>query len=232
MSPRAGDSEWFLAKYNRRPLEHLADIGVLDESIMLTHLACINQSELDVLVQSGAAAIHCPHAALQGGFGLSQIGLLPEMLDRGVNLMLGTDGIAADILSSGRLMASLFRDARCDQFLIPATTVLEMTTLNAARGMGMDGLIGSLEPGKKADIVLHDTWLPDWGGPVFDAVEQLAFSAPPSGVHSVWIDGVQVLDAGQSTLLDEAKILADARQAGREVIARTKLPRRTSWPIL
>ena len=232
MSPRAGDPEWFLAQYNRRPLEHLADIGVMGESLMLTHLANIDESELGILVESGAGAIHCPHAALQGGFGVSKIGLFPEMLERGVNLMLGTDGISADILSSGRLMASLFRDARCDQELMPATDILEMATQNAARALGWSDLIGALAPGLKADFVLHDTDLPDWGGPVFDAVGQLAFSAPPHGVHSVWIDGVRVLEDGRSTLIDEAKLLADARQAGRHVIARTGLPNRTPWPVL
>ncbi|MDB5453587.1 MAG: amidohydrolase family protein [Caulobacteraceae bacterium] len=232
MSPRIGDPEWFLARYNRRPLEHLADIGVLGESLMLTHLANIDASELDLLVQSNTGAIHCPHAALQGGFGVAHIGLFPEMLERGVNLLLGTDGMAADVLSSGRLMASLFRDARADQDLIPATQVLEMATVNAARAMGMDHLIGSLEVGKKADFVLHDTRLPEWGGPVFDAVGQLAFSAAPSGVHSVWIDGVQVLEAGHATLIDEDKLLADARQAGRDVIARTGLPNQSPWPVL
>ena len=231
MSPRSGDPEWFLARYGRRPLEHLSDIGVLGENVMLTHLADIDRSELDLLVQAGAGAIHCPHAALQGGFGVSHIGLFPEMLDRGVNLMLGTDGLAADILGSGRLMASLFRDARRDQELIPATTVLEMATLNAARALGWSDRIGSLEVGKKADFVLHDTELPEWG-PIFDAVGQLAFSAPSSGVHSVWIDGVRVLDDGRSTLIDEARLLADARQAGKAVIARTHLPNRTPWPIL
>jgi 5-methylthioadenosine/S-adenosylhomocysteine deaminase len=230
MSPRASDPEWFLAKYNRRPLEHLADIGVLGESVMLTHLAAIDKSELDVLVKSGASAIHCPHAAIQGGFGISHIGLFPEMLERGVPVMVGTDGIATDILSSARLMASIFRDARSDQDIFPPETILELATLNAARAMGMTRHIGSLEAGKKADIVLHDTNLPEWG-PVFDAVAQLAISAPPSGVHSVWIDGVRVLDGGRSTLLDEAKLIADAKQAGRDVIARTKLPNRTTWPV-
>lgn len=230
MSPRAGDPEWFLAQYGRRPLEHLADIGVMGESVMLTHLAAIDHSELDVLVQSGASAIHCAHAALQGGFGMSHIGLFPEMLERGVAVTLGTDGIAADILSSGRLMASLFRDARRDQDIFPASTVLEMATLNAARAMGFSDMIGSLEAGKKADLVLHDTDLPEWG-PIFDCVDQLAFNAPPSGVHSVWIDGVRVLDAGRSTMIDEAKLLADARQAGRAVIARTQLPNQTTWPV-
>jgi len=231
MSPRAGDPAWFLERYNRRPLEHLADIGALGERIMLTHLADIDRSELELLVASGAGAIHCPHAALQGGFGVAHIGLFPEMLERGVDVMLGTDGMAADILGSGRLMASLFRDARCDQELIPATTVLEMAILNPARAMGLSHRIGSLEPGKKADFVLHDTWLPDWGGPVFDVVNQLAFSAPSSGVHSVWIDGVRVLEDGRPTLIDQDKLMADARQAGRALIARTGLPNRTPWPI-
>lgn len=231
MSPRAGDPAWFLARYDRRPLEHLADIGALGERVMLTHLADIDESELDLLVSSGAGAIHCPHAALQGGFGVAHIGLFPEMLERGVAVMLGTDGMAANILGSGRLMASLFRDARRDQDLFPATTVLEMATTKPARAMGLSHLIGSLEPGKKADFVLHDTWLPDWGGPVFDVVGQLAFSAPSGGVHSVWIDGVRVLEDGRPTLIDQDKLLADARQAGRALIARTGLPNRTPWPI-
>jgi len=230
MSPRSGDPDWFLARYNRRPLEHLADLDVLGERVMLTHLADIDRSELDLLVESGAGAIHCPHAALQGGFGLSHIGLFPEMQARGVDVMLGTDGLAADILASGRLMASLFRDARRDQDLYPATEVLEMATVNPARAMGLSRLIGSLEPGKKADFVLHDTELPEWG-PIFDVVGQLAFSAPSSGVHSVWIDGVRVLEDGRATLIDEPKLLADARQAGRDLIARTGLPNRTPWPI-
>jgi 5-methylthioadenosine/S-adenosylhomocysteine deaminase len=232
MSPRAADPEWFLGRYNRRPLEHLADIGVMGHRVMITHLANIDRSEFDILVASGAGAIHCPHAALQGGFGVSRIGLFPEMLDAGVNLMLGTDGIAADILGSGRLMASLFRDARADQDLMPATSVLEMATIKPAAGMGMSHLIGSLEVGRKADIVLHDTHLAEWGGPLFDVVEQLAFGATSRGVHSVWIDGVQVLDAGHATLFDEDALLAAAREAGRAVIARTGLPNRTPWPLI
>ena len=115
MSPRAGDREWFLAKYGRRPLEHLADLGVLGPNVSLTHLAQINGSELDCLVASGANAILCPHAAVQGGFGLSRIGLFPEMVERGVTVMVGTDGFPVGILGSARLMASLFRDARADQ---------------------------------------------------------------------------------------------------------------------
>ncbi|HEX7760085.1 MAG TPA: amidohydrolase family protein [Caulobacteraceae bacterium] len=231
MSPRAGDPQWFLANYGRRPLQHLEDLGVLGPNVALTHLADIDRNELEVLVRTGAHAIHCPHAAFQGGFGLSRIGLFPEMIEAGVNVMLGTDGLAADILSAARLMGSVFRDARMDQDIFPPGLMLELATINGAIGMGLDDQIGSLEVGKKADIVLHDTDLPEWG-PVFDAPSQLALSAPPHGVHSVWIDGVQVLEAGRNTLIDEEKLLADVREAGVALIARTQLPNRTSWPVI
>jgi 5-methylthioadenosine/S-adenosylhomocysteine deaminase len=231
MSPRPSDPEWFVAKYNRRPIEHLADIGVLGPNVSITHLANIDENELDALVASGSNAILCIHAALQGGFGLSQRGLYPEMIERGVTVMLGTDGVAADILGAARLMASLFRDARIDQTTFPAAQVLELATVNGARAMGLSDAIGSLEVGKKADFVLHDTRSPEWG-PVFDAVTQLAFSAPSGGVHSVWVDGVQVVDDGRATLIDEDKLLADARQAGAALIARTGLPIQTPWPVL
>jgi cytosine/adenosine deaminase-related metal-dependent hydrolase len=231
MSPRRSDPDWFLAQYGRRPIEHLADLGVLGPNVSLTHLATIDVAELDILVATGANAIFCPHAALQGGFGISRIGLFPEMLSRGVEVMLGTDGVATDILSSARLMAGLFRDARADQQIFPPATILELATTNAARAMGLSSSIGSLEVGKKADLVLHDTDLPEWG-PVFDAVTQLALSAPASGVHSVWIDGVQVIDNGRATLVDEARLLADARAAGAAIIARTGLPAQTPWPVV
>ena len=231
MSPRAGDPEWFLANYGRRPLEHLADIGVMDGNMLLTHLAAIDHSELDILAETGAGAIHCPHAAMQGGFGMARIGLFPEMLARGVNVLLGTDGLAADILSAGRLMASLFRDARGDQDIFPPSTILELMTTTPARAMGLSDTIGSLEVGKKADVVMHDTNLPEWG-PIFDCPSQLALSAPPGGVHSVWVDGVRLLDAGRSTVIDEERLLDEVRAAGRAVIARTGLPNRTAWPVL
>jgi cytosine/adenosine deaminase-related metal-dependent hydrolase len=230
MSPRAADPQWFLAAYNRWPVEHLADIGVLGPNVCLTHLADIDRAEAELIAENGVNAILCPHAAIQGGFGLSRIGLYPEMTERGVNVALGTDGVAADILGAARLMAGLFRDARQDEHLYGPAAILEMATVNGARALGMESLIGSLEVGKKADFVLHDTDLPEWG-PLFDPAAQLALCAPARGVHSVWIDGVKVIEAGRATRVDETKLLADARQAGAAVIARTGLPTLTTWPV-
>jgi cytosine/adenosine deaminase-related metal-dependent hydrolase len=231
MSPRAGDPEWFLARYNRRPVEHLADIGALGPNVCLTHLAVIDAAEVEALAASGTHAILCPHAALQGGFGLSRVGLYPEMKAHGVNVLVGTDGVAADVLGAARLMASLFRDARADEHLYGAADILEMATINGANALGLGETIGSLEVGKKADFVLHDTDRPEWG-PLFDPAAQLAFDAPAGGVHSVWIDGVRVIEAGRATLFDEDELMADARAAGAALIARTGLPTLTTWPVL
>ncbi len=231
MSPRAGDAEWFLANYNRRPLEHLADIGVLGPNVALTHLASIDRSELSMLVQTGAHAIHCAYAAFMGAMGMNKGGLHPEMIAQGVNVMLGTDGFATDILSSARLMAGGYRDARDDEESFPPTLLLELATINGAKGMGLDGVLGSLEAGKKADFVLHDADLLEWG-PLFDPAAQLALDASPGGVHSVWVDGVKVLEDGHSTLIDENKLIADSKQAGLALIARTRLPNRPHWPVI
>lgn len=230
MSPRQSDPDWFLAQYNRRPLEHLADIGALGPNVCLTHLAAIDESELDVMVETETSCIHCPDAAFMGGMGLARQGLHVEMLERGGAVMLGTDGMATDILSSARRMAAGYRDARADQDLLPGTTLLELATVNGAKAMGWADRIGVLAPGYKADFVMHDTRHTEWG-PIFDSVGQLALMAPPAGVHHVWIDGRQVLDAGHNLLLDEEKLLADAVQAGKALVARTGLPVRTPWPV-
>ncbi len=232
MSPYADDAAWYLAHYGRRPLQVLADLGVLGPNVSLTHLAHIDAGELDVLVQSGANAVHCPVAGYLGAFGFARHGLFPEMVARGVNVVLGTDGAATDILSCARAMAGLFRDAREDHDLMAPSVLLEMATLNGAQALGLSSEIGSLEIGKKADFVLHDAWRPEWGGPVFDVATQLAFAAPPAGVHSVWIDGVRVVDDGRATLIDEEKLLADARQAGSALVARLGLPVQTTWPVV
>ena len=231
MSPRQSDPDWFLARYGRRPLEHLHDIGALGANVCITHLATIDRSELDLLVDTGTSCIHCPDAAFLGGMGLARQGLHPEMIERGATVMLGTDGMATDILSSARRMAAGYRDARGDQDMLPATSLLELATVNGARAMGWQDRIGALAPGFKADFVMHDTRLPEWG-PIFDSVGQLALCAPPAGVHSVWIDGRQVLEAGRNLLLDEEQLIADAVQAGQALVARTGLPIRTPWPVI
>lgn len=231
MSPYASDPAWFLENTGKRPIEHLADLGVLGENVSLTHVVYLNQSEVDILAETGTNVIFCPYAALIGAFGVASNGLFPEMARAGINIMLGTDGVPVDIMNSARLMSGIFKDARIDEALFPATEMLEMITVNGAKGMGLGQRIGAIEAGRKADIVCHDTDRPQWF-PEFDLIEQLLETASGDGVHSVWVDGERVIENYRSTKIDEEALRAQSREAGKAVVARTGMAVHHPWPII
>ena len=114
---------------------------------------------------------------------------------RGINVSIGIDGNNAsnyaDMYRATYLVAGLFKDARMDPQMFPAEKAYEMATLGGARTMLMQDEIGSLEPGKKADVVLHDTDRPEWR-PLLNVMNQLVWSADGRGVHTVFVDGTKV----------------------------------------
>jgi cytosine/adenosine deaminase-related metal-dependent hydrolase len=232
MSPSALDAEWYLANTGRRPVEHLAKLGVLGSNVSLTHAAHLDAHEVALLAASGASVAHCPMAALKGGYGVTAVGLFPEMAASGVNLTLGTDaGVSGDLMRCMSLAAGLFRDARQDNRLFPPAKILEMATLNAARTLQMSDRIGSLEMGKKADLVMHDTDRPEWR-PLLNVIAQLVWSADGRGVHSVWVDGRRVVEDYRVTTVDEHRLYAEVQIAAKALIARAGLPDRQVWPVL
>jgi cytosine/adenosine deaminase-related metal-dependent hydrolase len=97
--------------------------------------------------------------------------------------------------------------------------------------MRLDDTIGSLEPGKRADLVLHDTDRPEWR-PLLNVVNQLVWSADGRGVHTVLVDGRVVVEDGRCTTLDEEKLWADAQAMGESITARSGLPDKAKWPVL
>ena len=235
MSPVRADPDWFLQRHGRRPVEHLAAIGVLDSNVMLTHAVHVNDAEVALLAAFGANVSHCATSALKGAYGATAVGRFPEMHQQGVNLTLGTDGNNNsnyhDLMRATYLLAGLYKDARRDATLFPAELAYTCATLNGARALRMGTLIGSLEPGKKADFVAHDTHRPEWR-PLFNVVNQLVWSADGRGVHSVWVDGVRVVDDYHSTRLDEEQLYADAQTAGEAIVARAGLAVRQHWPVI
>ncbi len=137
----------------------------------------------------------------------------PRWCRRGINVTIGTDGNNAsnysDLHRATYLVAGLFKDARTDPQMFPAEMAYEMATLGGARTMLLEHEIGSLEPGKKADVVLHDTDRPEWR-PLLNVINQLVWSADGRGVHTVFVDGRMVVEAGRMTTIDE-----DAPVGGR-----------------
>lgn len=231
MSPYASDTEWYLANVGRRPIEHLAQLGVLGDNLVLTHLTYLADAEFKLLVDSGAHVAYCPLAALKGAFGVAGEARHPELVARGVNLILGTDGYDCDIMRLMPMASATFKDARGDVTLFPAHIMLEAITVNAARALGMADEIGSLEPGKRADFVCHDANRPELR-PLLNPVNQLVWSADGRGVHSVWIEGERVIDAYRATFIDEAALLRRAQDAGAALVERAGLPLQSPWPLI
>jgi cytosine/adenosine deaminase-related metal-dependent hydrolase len=103
--------------------------------------------------------------------------------------------------------------------------------VNGAKFMGLADQIGSLEVGKKADLVLHDADRPEWR-PLLNPVLTLVWSADGRGVHSVWIDGERVVDNYRCTTIDEDKLYAEAQAGAEAIVARSGLPSLSAWPVL
>ena len=230
MSPQPTDAQWFLKNTGQRPITHLAAIGALGANVSLTHAVHIDEQELQTLADTGSNVIHCPLAALRNASGITVAGRFPEMARAGVNLCLGTDGDMSDLMHTMKTVAAVFKDARRDASIFSAGEALTMATRNAARALRLQDEIGSLEVGKKADFVLHDTDRAEWR-PLLNVVNQLVTSADGRGVHSLWVDGVRLLDNHRSTTLDEEALYAQAQVAGEAIVKRSGIPLVCPWPI-
>jgi len=233
MSPAAMDPEGFLAQFGERPIVHLASIGVLGPNCVLVHCVHVDDAEIALLAQHGCSVAHCPTTALKVSYGVTQIGKMPEMVRAGVNVTIGIDGNNAsnysDMMRATYLVAGLFKDARRDPAMFPAEQAYEMATLGGARALLASDEIGSLEVGKKADVVLHDRDRPEWT-PLLNVANQLVWSADGRGVHTVFVDGRKVVDGYRLTTVDEHDLYRRAQAAGEAIVARSGLPDRAKWP--
>jgi 5-methylthioadenosine/S-adenosylhomocysteine deaminase len=235
MSPARLDPDGFIAAFGQRPMVHLAELGVLSAHPVMTHCVHVDDHEVDLIATHGAHVAHCPTTALKVSYGVTQIGKIPEMVAKGVNVAIGTDGNNAsnysDLMRATYLVAGLFKDARTDPQMFPAEKAYEMATLGGAKALRLDDRIGSLEPGKRADIVLHDTDRPEWR-PLLNVANQLVWSADGRGVHTVLVDGQAVVEDYRCTTIDEGRLWAAVQAAGESITARSGLPDKAKWPIL
>jgi len=233
MSPAAMDPDGFLAQYGQRPIEHLSEIGVLGANCVLVHCVHVDDNEIRLLAHHRCSVAHCPTTALKVSYGVTQIGKMPEMVKAGINVSIGIDGNNAsnysDMMRATYLVAGLFKDARRDPTMFPAEQAYEMATLGGARAILSEHEIGSVEAGKKADLVLHDRDRPEWT-PLLNVANQLVWSADGRGVHTVFVDGRKVVDAYRLTTVDEHDLYRRAQAAGEAIVARSGLPDRAKWP--
>jgi len=223
-----------LKTHGVRPIEYLERIGVVGPNVVLGHAIRLDQAEVDILARTQTRVVTCPGTAMRLGYGLTVTGKLPEMHEKGVVVGLGTDtsdfGVA-DTMRAMYLIAGLYKDCRESTKMIPAETAFEMATLQGAKALGMDKQIGSLEPGKKADIVLLDARRLEWQ-PLLNPVNNLVYNADGRSVHTVIVDGDIRIENGKPTFVDEWELGQRVHAAGERLLGRTgyKVPSR--WPIV
>jgi len=215
--------------------QNLSDLGVLGPNVTLAHALGISVADVEIIAASGARVIMCPTAAIKGGSGMTNSALLPELLEAGVPVGLGTDaGNNSNLVESMRAMylaAVLYKDGRRDVSQIPAETAVELATLRCAQALGLDGDVGSLEEGKKADLVMFDTRRAEWRT-LFNPINNLVYNADGRSVHTVMVDGRVVVENHDPTFVDEWELIQKVQTIGENLLERSGVSFPSRWPIV
>ncbi|MEV7010803.1 amidohydrolase family protein [Streptosporangium sp. NPDC051022] len=234
LSPSAADPAAYLRRVGRRPAVHLDRLGVLGPHLLLGHAVWLDDEELDALAGSGTSVAYCPWAYLRLGQGVTVAGRHAEMCARGIPIGLGGDsanaGDHSDMLKAAALAAGLVRDTRTDPQVFGAHDAFEWATVTGAVAAGMGGRIGSLEPGKLADLVVHDAGRSGWP-PAVDPVLALVWGGDGRTVRDVVVGGEPVLREGRSTRIDEPELQERARRVAADTLAAAGIVVPSRWPL-
>jgi 5-methylthioadenosine/S-adenosylhomocysteine deaminase len=233
LSPTSSDPERYLERTGKRPIVHLDALGALGRHLLLAHGVWLDDAEIELVLSSGTAIAYCPWAYLRLGQGVTRMGRHAEIVERGGRVALGCDasnaGDVNDILRAAAAAAGIARDGRLDPERFGAHQAFELATIAGAHAVGMGERIGSLEPGKQADIVVHRA--SGWGwSPRGDVGLQLVWGTDGRSVSDVWVAGRQVIAAGRSTMVDEEALYTEAARAQQSLLDRTGITVPHVWP--
>lgn len=209
-----GEVESAVAAQGMRPLARLDRLGLLSPRLMAVHMTELTDEEIGRLAEGGAHVVHCPESNLKLASGFCPVA---KLLAAGVNVALGTDGAASnndlDMVQEMRTASLLAKAVAGDATAVPAHRAIATATIAGARALGRDDTIGSLVPGKAADMIAVDLGTLE-SQPVYDAASQVAFSASRGQVSDVWVAGRRLLRDGQLLTVDEDRVRARARHWG------------------
>ena len=218
-SENKSECEIVESETGKRNVVYLDSLGISGAHVVLAHCVHLDTDEMETLTRTKTNVAHCPSSNLKLGSGLARIA---EMLARKIPVSLGADGAACnnrlDPFTEMRTAALLQKLAHGPEVL-PAVRVLRMATIDGARAMGLDQQIGSIEMGKRADVIvvnldrIHSS-------PARDVVSTLVYSAQPCDVRTVVIDGRVVMRAGELTTLNELSVIQDANREANLLVER------------
>ena len=187
------EMETFRKERNQTPIEYLESIGLLSPHLVAAHCIHVNDQDLALMAKYGCRIEHCIGSNMKAGKGIAP---LKKMVAHHIPVGLGTDGASSgntlDLFAQLPLIGKAHKTANHDRALFPAKEILPLATIDGARVLNLDDQIGSLTPGKKADLVLVETQSANMF-PIYDPFSALVYSAHAGNVDSVWINGVQTV---------------------------------------
>ncbi len=228
--------EWVKNRWGMPTIEWMDSLGVLNDRWLLTHMAAVTDRDIDRVRERGVHVCHNPGATLHGAYGAIQHGKFPELIERGVKVVIGCDSTAAnnslDMFRAMYQVATAHKETRMIPDLIPPEKALEMATVDAAEVFRWKE-IGSLEKGKKADVIVVDcsksNWTPNYA---FALVPNLVYAGEGRDVETVLIDGKVVYQDRKFTTVDEAEVNRRAQRAGERIVKQLPYKLKSRWPVV
>ncbi len=209
--------EGSIQQHKMRPLERLHKLGLLSPKLCAVHMVHLLPGEIESVAESGVRIVHCPQSNLKLGNGFCPVDKLTQ---HNITVAIGTDGAASnndlDMFAETQTAALLAKGASANASALPAPQALQAATTAGAKALGLDDQIGALTPGKQADFIAVDLSAANTQ-PVYNPISQLIYATTASQVSDVWVNGKRLLEGREFTTLDEAEILAKAREWGVRV---------------
>lgn len=214
-------------EHGKRPIEVFRDYGILGPKTVLAHCVWLSPAEIEILTKTKTSVAHCPVSNMKLASGVAPV---PELIRRGVNVGLGSDGVKEnnrlDLIQEMKVAALMQKLHHLDATLLPARQVLRMATVNGARALGMQKELGSLEGGKKADIVIIDLMKPHLSpvlvGEFSNIIPNIVYAAQASDVETVLIDGKIVMENRTLKTVNEEEVMERATKATYELLERRR----------
>jgi 5-methylthioadenosine/S-adenosylhomocysteine deaminase len=212
-----------LQQRHMSPVKALDALGVLTGRTVAAHCVWVNEADMEILKARGVGVAHCPSSNMKLASGVAPVA---RMLELGLTVGLGPDGPAGsnndlNMFEEMDLAAKLQKVMTLDPETLPASTALEMATIRGARVLGMEKEIGSLEPGKRADMIVVRLDRPN-AVPMYDAVSQMVYALKADDVRDVMVNGKPVVSDGRILTLNQAQILQKAEEYRAKVSASLK----------
>lgn len=205
-------------RYGKRPVEHLLSLDILSPNLIAAHCVHLNDREMEIMAEKGVKVIHNPESNMKLASGVAPV---PHMLNSGITVGLGTDGCASnnnlDLFTEMDMAAKLHKVKSMDTTVMDALSVLRMATIEGAKALGMGGIIGSLEKGKKADLIIINTKKPHLT-PMYNPYSHLVYSARGADVTHSIINGRMVMKDREILVMDIHDVMQKARDKSREIL--------------